>query len=84
MSNLVIVYPNRIDECVISDTVNPANWATKLPITNIQSPVIKKVARTIIGIRSVVLKINLANQSRFIGGVGIVNHNLNTKSKVRN
>ncbi len=82
MSNIVLIYPNRLDECVISDAT-PANWSVKLPLTNIQNPVIKKVARTNIGVRTVTLKINLANQVRSIGGIAIINHNLTTNAKVR-
>lgn len=82
-SNITFVYPNRIDECTISDVNNPANWSTKLPLTNIQNRIIKEVARSNIGVRSATLKINLSNQSRPIGGIGIVKHNFTTNAKVR-
>ena len=82
MSNITLVYPNRIDECLIADTV-PSNWSTQLPITNIQSPVIKKVARTNIGVVSTEITLNNVNQSRPIGGIAIINHNMTTSAKVR-
>ncbi len=81
-SNITLIYPNYIDECVISETSGSA-WSTALPLTNIQNKVLKKVARTNIGALDKVLKINLMNQSRNIGGIAIVAHNFTTSCKVR-
>ena len=83
MSNITLIYPNRIDECQISDFAAPANWSTKLPLTNIQDHVLKNVARTNIGIRVANLKINLSNQSRPIGGIAVVAHNFTTNALIR-
>jgi hypothetical protein len=81
-SKVSLSYPNRCDECEISDD-NPADWSTTLPLTNIQNKVLKRVARTLTGIRATVLKVNLPYESRNIGVVSIINHNFTTSAKVR-
>lgn len=80
--SISLSYPNRIDECVISDD-NPTDWSTNLPLSNVQNRVLKRVARTLVGIRSTVLKINFPYESREIGVVALANHNLTTSGKVR-
>jgi hypothetical protein len=81
-SNVSLSYPNRIDECEISDD-NPADWSTTLPLSNIQNKVLKRVARTLIGIRATVLKVNLPYEARSIGVVSVINHNFTTSANVR-
>jgi hypothetical protein len=81
-SNVSLSYPNRCDECSITET-GSATWQTNLPLTNIQNKVIKRVARTDIGKRTSELKINFPYESRSIGVVSVINHNFTTNAKVR-
>jgi len=81
-SNVSLSYPNRCDVCEISDD-NPADWSTTLPLSNIQNKVLKRVARTLTGIRATVLKVNLPYEARSIGVVSVINHNFTTSAKVR-
>lgn len=81
-SNISLSYPNRIDECTIAETTS-TTWTTSLPLSNIQNPVIKRVARSTIGYRTSTLKINLPYEPRSIGVVSLINHNLTTNAKVR-
>ena len=81
-SNVCLSYPNRIDECTITET-GSATWNSLLPLTNIQNKVIKRVARTDIGKRTSELKINLPYESRSIGVVSVIGHNFTTNAKVR-
>jgi hypothetical protein len=81
-SNISLSYPNRCDECSISET-GTATWQSNLPLTNIQNKVIKRVARTDIGKRTSELKINFPYESRSIGVVSVINHNFTTSAKVR-
>jgi hypothetical protein len=82
-SNISLSYPNRIDECLISDAYQANNWSTQLPLINVQNKVLKKVARTNLGITGVVLKINLPSEPRFIGCVALANHNLSVNATLR-
>ena len=81
-TNVSLSYPNRCDECEISDD-NPADWTSTLPLSNIQNKVLKRVARTLTGIRATVLKVNLPYEARSIGVVSVINHNFTTSAKVR-
>lgn len=81
-SNISLSYPNRIDECNISETT-ATTWNSLLPLSNIQNPVIKRIARSNIGYRTSTLKINLPYEPRQIGVVSLINHNLTTNAKVR-
>ena len=81
-SNISLSYPNRIDECTITETT-ATTWNSSLPLSNIQNPVIKRVARSNIGYRTSTLKINLPYEPRNIGVISLINHNLTTNAKVR-
>lgn len=81
-SNLTLSYPNRCDECNITDA-NPSIWSSKLPLDNLHNKVLKKVARTNVGNRSAELQINLLYEPREIGVVALANHNFTTSAKVR-
>lgn len=85
-SNISLSYPNRIDECTLTGT--SANWTANLPLSNIQNPVLKKVARTVNGVNasgtqiSVTLGLVLPKR-REIGCIAIANHNFTTNAKVQ-
>lgn len=81
-SNISLSYPNRIDECTITETT-ATTWNALLPLSNIQNPVIKRVARSTIGDRTSTLKVNLPYEPRSIGVVSLINHNLTTNAKIR-
>jgi len=57
-SNVSLSYPNRISESNITETT-ATTWNSTLPLSNVQNPVIKRVARTNIGYRTSTLKLNL-------------------------
>ena len=81
-SNISLSYPNRIAEATIAETTSTA-WNSLLPLSNIQNPVIRRVARSTIGYRTSTLKINLPYEPRNIGVMSLINHNLTTNAKVR-
>lgn len=81
-SNISLSYPNRISEVAIAET-SETTWNSSLPLSNIQNPVIKRVARSTIGYRTSTLKLNLPYEPRQIGVVSIINHNLTTNAKIR-
>ncbi len=78
----VFSYPNRIPECTVTAD-NPSDWSDKLPLENVKNRVLTKVARTKIGIRSAILKVNLSEQSRPIGCVAVAKHNCTVNARVR-
>jgi hypothetical protein len=41
-SNISLSYPDRIDECLVSDAYDNTNWSSKLPLVNVQNKVLKK------------------------------------------
>jgi hypothetical protein len=81
-SNVSLSYPNRISESNITETT-ATTWNSTLPLSNVQNPVIKRVARTNIGYRTSTLKLNLPYEPRSIGVMSLINHNLTTNAKVR-
>jgi len=78
-SNISLSYPNRIDECTISSSTT---WSSTLPLANIKNRVLKKVARTALGVTSFQMTINLPVQ-REIGCVALASHNLSTNAMYR-
>lgn len=80
-SNISLSYPNRIDEATLSSS--GLTFVSTLPLVNVQDKVLKKVARTTACNATLSLNINLAVESRSIGCVALINHNLSTSATVR-
>jgi hypothetical protein len=78
-SNISLSYPNRISECTLSST---GTFVAKLPLLNIQNPVLQRVARTA-STANFSITITLAQEEREIGCVALANHNFSINAKVR-
>lgn len=79
MKNVLFGYPNRIDEATLSGGA----WLAGLPLANVQTRVLAKVARsTDLLLASTQMAIDLG-RPRMIGVVSLVAHNLSTAAKVR-
>lgn len=80
-TNITLSYPNRVDECDIIH--NAAHWSEKLPAKNLHNKVLKKVARTNLGVKTTSILLNLTTEPRFIGCVALANHNLSVNATIR-
>lgn len=79
MDNIALGYPNRTDEATLSG----GSWLASLPLANLKNRIMAKVARTIDTLlASTKFDIDLG-QSRFIGALALVVHNLSVSGKVR-
>lgn len=74
MANMILAFPNRIDEATLSG----GSWESTLPVTNIQNRKIGKVARTTNDASgNTYINIDIG-VSRFVKIVSVVNHNLSS------
>lgn len=79
MSNITFGYPNRTDEATLSG----GSWNASLPLANLKNRILAKVARTVDTLlASTKFDIDLG-QSRFIGALALVVHNISVSGKVR-
>lgn len=80
MSNIFLAWQNRTDEGALSG----GSWVSTLPLTNLQTRQLNKVARTTDATRaSTRFQIDLGAGNKPIGVVGLVTHNMSVTSKVR-
>lgn len=70
--NCLLGHPNRVDE----GTLSGGSWETTLPITNLQSKILGKVARTTNDSNTSTTFSNNLGAARKIDIVSLVNHNL--------
>lgn len=79
MSNLILAFPNRIDEATLSG----GSWQSTLPRANLQDRVLGHVARTAdAALANTQFDVDLG-KSRRIRMLAIVRHNLSVSAKVR-
>ena len=79
MANISLGYPNRCDEATLSG----GSWQATLPLANLQDRVIAHLARSADAtLANTKFDIQLA-QSRSIGALALVGHNLSVSAKVR-
>lgn len=79
MSNMILAFPNSIDDAVLSG----GSWEATLPITNIQNRKIGKVARsTSDASGNTVIIIDMV-ADRFVKIVSIINHNMSSAASWR-
>ncbi len=79
MANMILAFPNRIDDATLSG----GSWNASLPITNIQNRKIGKVARTSGDASGNTIIIMDMGVDQFIKVVSIVNHNLSSIAEWR-
>lgn len=81
MQNIIFGYGNRVDGA----TVSGGSWSATLPITNLQSRLISKIARTTNAqTASTLINVDLgASPAYAIGCVGLVAHNISSSGTVR-
>ena len=79
MANAIICYGNLID----SATLSGGDWSETLPLANLQSRILSKVARsTDAAPASTVIAVDFG-AARTLGVVALVNHNLTLAATVR-
>lgn len=79
MANVLLAFQNRIDEATLSN----GTWSATLPLTNLQSRLVQKVARsTAATLASTKMDIALA-AARNVGVVSLIGHNISVTGKVR-
>lgn len=79
MENLILAFPNRIDECTLSS----GSWSSTLPLANIQDRIIRRVARTT-NANLTSTKFDAAlTKNRPVKLIALVNHNLTIIAKYR-
>lgn len=80
MANSIIAYQNRIDEVTFESY---GSWVSTLPLTNLQSRRLSKVARSANATNfSTRMRFALI-KDRIVGSVAIINHNLTTTATWR-
>jgi len=79
MANVFLAWQNRID----SATLAGGSWSASLPLTNLQSPVIQKVARTASATTTATqFQIDLGT-ARAVGVVSLLAHTISQSGQVR-
>lgn len=80
MANIFLAWQNRADE----GTLSGGNWLTTLPLSNLQNRQVQKVARSN-GVTAAATQfdLDLLNNSKLIGVVALVVHNISVSGKVR-
>ena len=79
MANIVFGYKNLIDAAAVSG----GNWLATLPLSNIKSPVLQRLARSAnVQLASTRFDIDLSS-AKGVGVLALVMHNLSVDAKVR-
>jgi len=77
MSNIVLAWPNYIDEATLT---SPQSFISTLPLVNVQDRVFSNIAKT----TALTLTINCAFANyRPLGAVALANHNLSINATIR-
>lgn len=79
MANLIISFPNRVDECTLSG----GSWEVTLPLTNLQDRIISKVARSTDDALASTKFDAALTKDRPIRVVVLVKHNISTAGLYR-
>lgn len=80
MSRVILSYQNRVDEATI---LSYGLWSPALPLTNIKSRVLSRVARTTTTDETAGIVRFTLPSNRLIGAVAIVNHNFSVYAQWR-
>lgn len=79
MENVILAFPNRIDECTLTN----GSWLMTLPLANLQDRIIRHVARSTDATTASTKFDAALTKNRPVKIIALINHNLSTIAKYR-